>query len=560
MKQFIDYGITIKPGATGEVKTVCPQCSHNRKKSGYPCLNVNIDKGVWHCWHCEWSGTLTGGVWKQPTKAKPVYSRPTIKTSKISPAWVAWLKKRGIGDQTIADNKIISTSVYMPQVEKEVDAICFPFFKGGETINCKYRDRDKNFRLASGAERILFGLDHIEDDCLIWVEGEIDKLSLYEAGFKSCVSVPDGAPSPDTKNYGSKFDYLSSAGERLLSVKKHIIAVDNDKPGKFLQDELVRRLGIENCFLAHWPEGCKDANEALVSHGRESVRRSIEAARPVPLDGYFSIYDSFDAVVNLYENGSVGGLDTNWNNLNEIYTVRTGDFTVVTGIPSHGKSEWLDALLIQLAKKHGFKAAICSPENQPREMHIKKLAEKWAGHPFFEMYNDRLTMEELVQTMGELEQFIHLILPETPTIDCILNIARAAVLRDGINGLIIDPWNELEHSRPASMTETEYISDSLRKMRQFARNNNIHLWVVAHPTKMMKKHGSQQYEVPTPYDIAGSANWRNKADNCITVYRNSDSVDVHIQKVRVKEVGRIGTASFKYKLSTGEYLPIGESK
>ncbi|NCB40116.1 MAG: hypothetical protein EOM80_15255 [Erysipelotrichia bacterium] len=64
------------------------------------------------------------------------------------------------------------------------------------------------------------------------------------------------------------------------------------------------------------------------------------------------------------------------------------------------------------------------------------------------------------------------------------------------------------------------------------------------------------YEVPTPYDIAGSANWRNKADNCLTVYRNPETVDVLVQKIRVKEVGRIGMATFKYKLSTGEFVPV----
>lgn len=560
MKSFLDYGITFQAGATGEIKTTCPKCSEQRKKKNYPCLNVNIEKGVWHCWHCDWSGTLAGGVWREPISKKPVYSKPKpIEQSKISATWRSWLIRRGISDQTIAENKIVNQLVYMPQIEGEADSVCFPFFRGGEIINCKYRDKDKNFRMVAGAERLLYGFDHIADDCLIWVEGEMDKLSLYEAGFKSCVSVPDGAPAPGTKNYSSKFDYFDAATERLKLVKHHVIAVDNDPPGQALQAELIRRLGPAICSIVSWPKGCKDANDALIKHGKAATVEAIIQARPAPVEGVFYVDDIYDNLLNLYQKGAVGGVDTGWPNLQGIYSVRPGDFTVITGIPGHGKSEWTDALMINIAKTQGWRFALCSPENQPCELHLKKLVEKWVGRPFFERGNDRLSLEELNRACEELRSYFSFILPETPTLDCILERARVEVLRNGINGLLIDPWNELEHSRPAAMSETEYISDSLRKMRQFARQNNIALWVVAHPTKMQRiEKGSPIYEVPTPYDIAGSANWRNKADNCITVYRNPDSVDVHVQKIRVKDIGRVGTARFTYKVSTGEYFPAKE--
>ncbi|MEW6710414.1 MAG: DnaB-like helicase C-terminal domain-containing protein, partial [Candidatus Riflebacteria bacterium] len=165
----------------------------------------------------------------------------------------------------------------------------------------------------------------------------------------------------------------------------------------------------------------------------------------------------------------------------------------------------------------------------------------------------------LNQFIEEARDRFVFILPETPTIDDILNRARIEVQRNGINGLVIDPWNEIEHSRPKNLTETEYISESLRKMRTFARQNRIHLWIVAHPTKLsksLKNDNKNQYEIPTPYDIAGSANWRNKADNCVTVYRNAidgEPVDVHIQKIRFKNTGKVGTVRFNYSLATGMY-------
>jgi twinkle protein len=80
------------------------------------------------------------------------------------------------------------------------------------------------------------------------------------------------------------------------------------------------------------------------------------------------------------------------------------------------------------------------------------------------------------------------------------------------------------------------------------------VWVVAHPTKL-KKLDNGGYPPPTPYDISGSAHWRNKPDNCITVYRDMESndVDVHIQKVRFKEIGKIGKATLRYDVATGCY-------
>lgn len=561
MKTYSDYGIDTEGQSTGEIKVKCPKCSDARKKKHLKVLNVNLEKGVWHCWHCDWGGGLKEGVF-QEAKIRVVYSRPKIKENSILSAfWLKWLNSRGITRQTIEENKIFNETVYVPQVGDFVDTIVWPFLVGGEVANCKYRDKDKNFRMAAGSERVLYGYDHIESDCLIWVEGEMDKLSFYEAGFKSCVSVPDGAPAVNSKNYSNKFSYFESIKDKIDSVKKHIIAVDSDDPGQKLRIELIRRLGNEKCYVITWPDGCKDANDVLRQHGKDFLASAIELAKPAPVEGVFYVDDIFEDLIELYNNGQVGGLRAGWHNIDELYSIRNGDFTVVTGIPSHGKSEWLDALLVKLAKKHGQRYAICSPENQPLQLHVKKIAEKWTGRPFFEFQNDRMTVPELVNACSEIQNHFSFILPEEPTIDCILSRARSEVYRNGINGLVIDPWNELEHNRPNNQSETEYISACLRKMRIFARNNNIHLWIVAHPTKMQKKRGPnneplEEYTVPTPYDIAGAAHWRNKADNCITVYRNPDDVDIHIQKIRVKEVGKIGIAKFKYKTSTGEYFPV----
>lgn len=550
MKTFADFGITIS--GSGEKKVTCPQCSGARKKKNYPCLNVNIDKGVWNCWHCGWTGTLKGGVQDAPKLLKEYRKPDYAPTASAAEKASNWFESRGISEAVLKRNNIGVASAYFPQVESEVSCVAFPYFRGTEIVNVKYRTKDKMFRMASGCERILYGLNDVAETT-IWVEGEMDKLSLEVAGFQNCVSVPDGAPAVTAKNYEGKFEFL--ACEQLAAVKTHIIAVDMDPPGQKLRDELVRRLGPEKCLIVTWPDGCKDANDVLLEYGAAEIDRCIKAAQPLPVAGAYGVDDYAEELRQLYEHGTPRGISTGWAGVDEYYTVRSGDITVVTGIPNSGKSEWLDALFINQAASSGWVFAVYSPENWPVPEHIKKLAEKRIGKPFDPGPTQRMSVAEWDQAQTWLKNYFVFIEPEEPTLDSVLNIGRQLVLRNGIRGLVIDPWNEIEHTRPAAMGETEYISQSLSKIRRFARNHGVHVWVVAHPTKLVKdKDGA--YPVPTPYDIAGSAHWRNKPDNCITVWRdfNNQDVEIHIQKVRHKVVGKIGMAKIKYDRVTGRYF------
>jgi twinkle protein len=113
----------------------------------------------------------------------------------------------------------------------------------------------------------------------------------------------------------------------------------------------------------------------------------------------------------------------------------------------------------------------------------------------------------------------------------------------GKRGLVIDPWNELEHWRPANLSETEYVSKTLSSVRNWARRNRVHVWIVAHPQKMRREDG--KLPIPTPDMISGSQHWWNKADCAITVWRDfakleSQETSIYVQKVRFKHIGRPG--------------------
>lgn len=561
MKTFSDFGITLAAAAFGECDTTCPKCSNERKKKSARCLSVNVEKGIWHCAHCGWSGGLAEGerlgsvAWH-----KPVYRRPVALKPKVDAGVWDWLAARGISAQVAARNGVIASRVYMPQVEDHVTAMAFPFFRDGELINVKYRDREKNFRMETGAERMLYGFDDIDDARCTIVEGEVDKLSIEMSGVVSCVSVPDGAPTPNAKDYISKFSFLDNDWSRLERVKVWVIAVDNDAPGIRLAEELVRRLGIENCLRVIWPEGCKDANDVLLHCGVEVLQKCLADASPYPIQGVISVNDIARDVYNLYEDGLIGGVTTGWKSLDEYYTVRLGEMTIITGVPNSGKSNWVDALLVNLAESQGWKFAIFSPENQPLQNHAARLLEHHSRLPFRVGPTARMTRERLDLELKWLDAHVQFMLPEDEadwSVEWILKTAAILVRRKGINCLVIDPWNELEQNRTKGLTETEYVSQCLRKIRQFARRVKAHIFVVAHPAKMYRdKTGN--YPVPNLYDISGSAHWRNKADNGIVVYRDVNEpdkpgVEIHIQKIRFREIGKVGGVELKYDKVTGGY-------
>ena len=298
-----------------------------------------------------------------------------------------------------------------------------------------------------------------------------------------------------------------------------------------------------------------------MTHGKSTLADCIHNAQQYPVDGLHKVQSIRSAIGERWDGGFEHGVGMGWHGLDKIYRARAGEWTLVTGMPSSGKSNWLDCGMVQIAKEHGWKFGIFSPENQPIEHHALMLAEKVAMKPYQIGAHGRMSKDELNAALDWMDNHFHWILPtydDNWGLDSILNLARVLVRREGINGLVIDPWNELEHARPKELSETEYISQSLTKVRRFAKTHGIHIWVVAHPTKLVKQKDGT-YPPPTPYDVSGSAHWRNKADNCVTVHRDFDPdqkhlpVQIHVQKVRFRENGQIGRVDLDYYAQTATY-------
>jgi len=439
---------------------------------------------------------------------------------------------------------------------EEKAAVGFVYGPRENPTAIKWRSIDGKGFTCDGAPRAFYGIEQIDEDEeeLTIVEGECDVIALASVGIKA-VSCPNGAPIKVSSHRidpeeDKKFNFIWNERERLEQCKKIVLATDSDDAGEALAEEIARRVGRAKCWRVKFPDSVKDGNDAVEKLGAEETKRLFENPEPVPLSGVYSASDYLDDVKNIYANGHGRGASTGFESIDELFTVAEGQLSIVTGMPSSGKSEFIDQIMINLAQRDGWKFAVCSFENPPA-MHIAKLAEKITGKPFYSGTKERMSEDELSESMSFIED--HFMFLESKdgnlsTIDSIIDRTKQAIMR-GANGLLIDPYNYIEST---GGEEHSSISQMLTRITSFAKAHSIHVWFVAHPQKMYPKEDGS-YSVPKGMNISGSAAWFAKADLGITVHRGEDGVEVHCWKSRFKWVGQQGMALLDYDIATGTY-------
>lgn len=479
-----------------------------------------------------------------------------VNSEKLADRHIAFFSEgRGISARTAEALGVIAGRKWFRRAGAEQDAVGFPFRRdNGPVYAVKWRSIESKDFTCDGAPQDMWGLDEIEKgEDIVIVEGEMDRVALAEIGVKAA-SVPNGAPAQLSES-SDRYKYLWPARDKLESAKRIVIAVDNDKPGEILGEELARRIGKAKCFKATWPEGCKDANDVLLKHGVATLQNCMANAVPWPVDGLYAANDFYESTRDIYRNGIGSGESTGWVNVDELYTIAPGQLTIVTGIPGAGKSEFIDQVMVNLAESKNWRFALCSFENQPEE-HIAKLVSKRYRKPFFKGPTERITEEEFNAGFKWVEDhfcFIHQRDGSMSTVDGILQRAKAAVLRQGVRGIVIDPYNYIARER--DMTETDWVSDMLTRVRLFAQAHDVHVWFVAHPAKM-RSNESGKIPVPGGYDISGSAAWYAKADCGVTVHRAEDPYlsEVHVWKIRFRWIGKQGMTTLCYDPIAGRYF------
>jgi len=543
--EFNQY--SLKEGAT---QGLCPLCSHDRqpKNQKAQCASYDWERGLGTCHNC--STTFQLHTYQRKGASEKEYVRPDQKpTKELNSKVVQWFETRGISQKTLTDLRVGEGPEYMPQTGKTENTIWFNYLMGDQLINVKYRDGRKNFKLYKGAEKVFYNINSIVgyDTCII-TEGEMDVLALHEAGVKNAISVPNGATLTN-----NNLDYLDNCIDYFEDKEKVILAVDQDDAGQMLQQELIRRLGAEVCFLVTF-EDCKDANEYLLKYGKEKLAERITKARPVPLENVTTFKDIEDEVTDFVKNGFKPGYQIGLPNFDDIFSTYTGQFITVTGIPSSGKSDFVDQMVVGYNANYGWKTAFASPENAPTYLHAHKLMRKTWGDMPTRADIGGAKWKEVSEHVNDNYFFIDM---DKYSLESVLRKGAELVKRKGIKCLVIDPFNKIRDIDCKTEDVNRYTMEYLTKIEMFCKKYDVLTFIVAHPTKMYKDSNGK-IEEPTMYNIKGGGEWYDASYHGILVHRDYDAktVKAKVLKVKFQNLGENGAeAHFKWEHKSGRFIP-----
>lgn len=570
---------------SGTEKTTCPQCSESRRNKKDPCLSVNITEGVYNCHNCGWKGNVKSFERKDSRKNYQKPSQDMLKQMELSEKVVKYFGDRGISEATLKKFFIHGREEFMPQTQKKERCIVFPYVRENEIVNAKYRDGNKNFKLVKDAELVFFGMQTLVGrHTAIITEGEIDALSVYEAGFGNeyeaeadkdgvvvehelgrwaVLSVPNGASKGS-----QRMEYLDNCSDWLSIIDEFVIAVDNDEAGKSLKDELVRRLGAEKCRVVSYPmdsvvsdskggrRACKDLNEVLVHFGKDAVKEAVMSSQAIPVDGVYFLDDVFPQMLDSFRRGTQLAATTRFGEFDEFFRWKKGDINVIVGYGNHGKTTFWLQMMLTKSIYDGWKWAIFSPENYPANDFYDDLIEMYCGK-----WLDKMTEEEYIDACLFIDLHFFYVYPEFEhDLESIHEKFRYLILKKGVDGVMIDPFNQLDKNQKAYERDDQYISNTMKDVKRFALLNAVSYNIIMHP-KSPQYNQDKSLPVVDMYDIAGGAMTGNKADQIISYYRpnfhvnkNDSAVQVHMQKVKRKRTGgKLGSFNLRLEWNTKRY-------
>jgi twinkle protein len=475
----------------------------------------------------------------------------TISYDPLSDDGYDFLLARGISKETADKLNVVSGNRYFRKADKSLDSIGFIYNYNEKDYAIKWRSLYTKDFIQDGSAATLYLSNFLTDkDRLVITEGEMDALSLWEAGVEA-VSIPSGAIQATARDDSARLKWMALHDELIVGAKDVYLAVDMDGPGQSTANELARRIGKAKCWQVIFPPGCKDANDVLKKHGAQELADCIANATRWPIEGIAAVSDYADKVMRLYSTGMPRGLSTGWLSVDEIYTLNPGNLVVLTGIPGHGKSTLLDALLVNAMKQHDWRVAYASFEN-PQEIHISKLISQKVGKPFGLGPTARMDEQEMISAMSWVNDHVTFLTNDgvMPTVESLIERFETSVRRHGVKACVVDPFNFIKLAGKDGGFDTESINDMLSQFKVFAQRAEVVFFLVAHPAKPMA--GNTDF-VPTGYSISGSAHFYNRADFGLTVQRKNGESILHVWKARFAHQGALGNRPLQYDPPTGGF-------
>lgn len=435
--------------------------------------------------------------------------------------------------------------------------LAFLYKDNSQVVNVQYRSLDKDFCSEAGCDLIPYNIDAIRDADTIYVtEGMMDVAAMVQSGFTSTISLPNGT--------GTKMETFKPYLD-LFKGKKIVYAGDTDEPGVKKRKEVADFFADYDFSFIEWAVTTavevKDANDVLMTEGEEAVRRSVESAKPMPIEGVVTIDDEMEAFDELVVHGipRFPGVEHLFG-FTHMIRFEPGRLMVISGFPGSGKSTFADNLVVMLAVEQGWRAAIFSPEKYPTSLHYYELGQILMGR---EMSATYMSAESIDRGKRFLRENIIHVSDECSEIEVTLSTATKLVRRKGIRVLLIDPFNYVDLPIQPGATDTQKISMALKQIVEFAHKNKVLVIVVAHPRKPQTDNSRQQKDtVPSLYDIAGSADFNNKCDYGLILHRQPETenakapslTEVYVQKIRFRHLGQLGRCVFGFDPQSNRFV------
>jgi len=453
----------------------------------------------------------------------------------MTPELLAALEARGFDAE-----EFLKLDLGVGEARQHPGSLAIPFYDGQNVVGVKVRalaQGQAGFGQAKqvGPGGVFYNLNSLTNpdlasEPLIVTEGEPGCWAAMMAGFRRAVGIPIASAD------GRRQPYIETSEALWRDVGVIILCTYDDDAGNTLREDIATAFGKSRCKWVRYPKGCHDLNEALRQFGLRGVQETIRRAQWLAAPEIYAMGD-------LPEPPENPAMDTGIVGLKEHFRVRRGDLTVVTGIPGHGKTSFVNEVVCRLAQNYGWRTVFGSFEQRPVPDHRRALrtfhGQKLEKH---------LNAEERQVADAFIHKHFRFLVPDDETetsLTWLLDTMAAAVIRFDPHVVVIDPWNELEHIRPQNMNQTEYTGWAIRALKRFAKRHRVHILVVAHPAKLQRKQQDGKYPCPSLYDMADRAHWYDKPDLGLVIWREhadpSRPTNIMVAKSRYHgEIGRPG--------------------
>jgi twinkle protein len=494
----------------------CPKCGSNAPKDDEWKFSVNTRTGAFGClrgscgYHGHFVELCRDFGYRLGMDAEQEYRQFPQPDKKIVPreSAIAFLADRGISRETAERYEVTA-------FEDKPNLLWFPFFNEyGKLVFIKYRNMAyrKGQKKGSkewcepGGQPILFGMKQcVNFDRLVVTEGQLDSMSVAEAGIENAVSVPTGM---------NGFTWLPNCYDWIKKFSKVVVFGDLEKGHMSLLDTLKQRL--PNRVYAVRKEdylGEKDANDILRSFGAEAIRKAVENAQEPDIGYVKELADVEDVDLNLLPKVKTG--------LYEIDSalgggICFGQVCLLTGKRGNGKSTFMSNVVANALDQN---VGVFAYSGELADYHFKRwLNCQLAGDDYMLMdqneYGDTVyTIDPVISKAisewyrGKAFIYDNSFIEEGDEHTALTEIVREVASRRNVKLICID--NLMTAMETVNEQSNLYLAQSnfVGELKKIAVRYDVAIILVAHP----RKRGKDDTEFDND-DVSGSSDITNKVD------------------------------------------------